>query len=146
MPCSGRCGESRCPEFCLCTEVSCGFNFALDAACLNFHSLLLIISLEFFLISSHSINSVQVFLCFANSVASTRFMLQDEFNIQTTKCDNCIIVLLFFSHKHTDTSYLCIFVSIIDSLYFFYTPHLDTLASFCRDLCSASSKWHAYSL
>uniref|UniRef100_A0A0A9EM72 Uncharacterized protein n=1 Tax=Arundo donax TaxID=35708 RepID=A0A0A9EM72_ARUDO len=21
MPCSGRCGESRCPEFCLATEV-----------------------------------------------------------------------------------------------------------------------------
>ncbi|GMP43539.1 hypothetical protein CsSME_00012861 [Camellia sinensis var. sinensis] len=54
MPCSGRCGESQCPELCLCTEV---------------------------------------FLCFANSVASTRFMLQDEFNIQTTQCDNCIIVL-----------------------------------------------------
>ncbi|GAA0170627.1 hypothetical protein Leryth_013639 [Lithospermum erythrorhizon] len=52
MPCSGRCGESRCPEFCLATEV---------------------------------------FLCFGNSVASTRFLLQDEFNIQTTKCDNCII-------------------------------------------------------
>ncbi|XP_028103967.1 uncharacterized protein LOC114303024 [Camellia sinensis] len=52
MPCSGKCGESKCPEFCLCTEV---------------------------------------FLCFANSVASTRFMLQDEFNIQTTPCDNCII-------------------------------------------------------
>ncbi|KMT12068.1 hypothetical protein BVRB_5g100250 [Beta vulgaris subsp. vulgaris] len=52
MPCSGRCGERRCPEFCLATEV---------------------------------------FLCFGNSVASTRFMLQDEFNIQTTQCDNCII-------------------------------------------------------
>ena len=35
----------------------------------------------------------QVFLCFGNSVASTRFLLQDEFNIQTTQCDNCIIVL-----------------------------------------------------
>ncbi|KAK4435382.1 hypothetical protein Salat_0701600 [Sesamum alatum] len=56
MPCSGRCGESRCPEFCLATEV---------------------------------------FLCFANSVASTRFMLQDEFNIQTTQCDNCIIGFMF---------------------------------------------------
>ncbi|XP_008458185.2 uncharacterized protein LOC103497697 isoform X2 [Cucumis melo] len=52
MPCSGKCGEKRCPEVCLCTEVFC---------------------------------------CFANSVASTRFMLQDEFNIQTTECDNCII-------------------------------------------------------
>ncbi|XP_010314492.1 uncharacterized protein [Solanum lycopersicum] len=56
MPCSGRCGESRCPEFCLATEV---------------------------------------FLCFGNSVASTRFMLQDEFNIQTTRCDNCIIGFMF---------------------------------------------------
>ncbi|XP_059301610.1 uncharacterized protein LOC132053544 isoform X2 [Lycium ferocissimum] len=56
MPCSGRCGESHCPELCLCTEV---------------------------------------FLCFANSVASTRFMLQDEFNLQTTKCDNCIIGFMF---------------------------------------------------
>ncbi|XP_076939158.1 uncharacterized protein LOC143607677 isoform X3 [Bidens hawaiensis] len=52
MPCSGKCGERKCPTFCLCTEV---------------------------------------FFCFGNSVASTRFMLQDEFNIQTTKCDNCII-------------------------------------------------------
>lgn len=56
MPCSGSCGESRCPEFCLCTEVFC---------------------------------------CFGNSVASTRFLLQDEFNIQTTKCDNCIIGFMF---------------------------------------------------
>ncbi|PIA49257.1 hypothetical protein AQUCO_01300246v1 [Aquilegia coerulea] len=56
LPCSGRCGESRCPEFCLCTEVV---------------------------------------LCFGNSVASTRFLLQDEFNIQTTKCDNCIIGFMF---------------------------------------------------
>lgn len=38
---------------------------------------------------------IQVFLCFGNSVASTRFLLQDEFNIQTTQCDNCIIVLSY---------------------------------------------------
>ncbi|GMH29755.1 hypothetical protein Nepgr_031598 [Nepenthes gracilis] len=56
MPCSGRCGESNCPEVCLATEVVC---------------------------------------CFGNSVASTRFMLQDEFNIQTTQCDNCIIGFMF---------------------------------------------------
>ncbi|GAB4834442.1 hypothetical protein Ancab_032698 [Ancistrocladus abbreviatus] len=56
MPCSGRCGESKCPEACLCTEVFC---------------------------------------CFGNSVASTRFLLQDEFNIQTTQCDNCIIGFMF---------------------------------------------------
>ncbi|KAJ9555143.1 hypothetical protein OSB04_009757 [Centaurea solstitialis] len=56
MPCSGKCGESKCPELCLCTEV---------------------------------------FLCFGNSVASTRFLLQDEFNIQTTQCDNCIIGFMF---------------------------------------------------
>ncbi|XP_071708192.1 uncharacterized protein [Rutidosis leptorrhynchoides] len=56
MPCSGKCGESKCPELCLCTEVFC---------------------------------------CFGNSVASTRFLLQDEFNIQTTQCDNCIIGFMF---------------------------------------------------
>lgn len=52
LPCSGQCGERKCPELCL---------------------------------------GVEVFCCFANSVQSTRFLLQDEFNIQTTKCDNCII-------------------------------------------------------
>ncbi|AQL06226.1 hypothetical protein Zm00014a_037967 [Zea mays] len=57
MPCSGKCGESQCPEVCLATEVFC---------------------------------------CFGNSVASTRFLLQDEFNIQTTQCDNCIIAFMFF--------------------------------------------------
>ncbi|KAG6391104.1 hypothetical protein SASPL_148853 [Salvia splendens] len=37
----------------------------------------------------------RVVLCFGNSVASTRFLLQDEFNIQTTQCDNCIIGFMF---------------------------------------------------
>ncbi|KAL2987338.1 hypothetical protein AAZX31_11G022300 [Glycine max] len=55
MPCSGRCGESKCPELCLGVEVVC---------------------------------------CLGNSVASTRFLLQDEFNIQTTQCDNCIIAFM----------------------------------------------------
>ncbi|URD86657.1 PLAC8 family [Musa troglodytarum] len=33
IPCSGKCGESRCPEFCLCTEV--GFMFCLQqVACI----------------------------------------------------------------------------------------------------------------
>lgn len=31
MPCSGRCGESKCPEFCLATEVR-----LLDSACYHF--------------------------------------------------------------------------------------------------------------
>ncbi|KAG0475902.1 hypothetical protein HPP92_012743 [Vanilla planifolia] len=65
LPCSGKCGESKCPEFCLCTEV---------------------------------------FLCFGNSVASTRFLLQDEFNIQTTQCDNCIIGFMFLLQQ-----FACIF-------------------------------------
>ncbi|CAI0472241.1 unnamed protein product [Linum tenue] len=55
MPCSGNCGESNCPEFCLCSEVFC---------------------------------------CFSNSVASTRFLLQDEFNIQTSPCDNCMLACI----------------------------------------------------
>ncbi|KAK6920090.1 hypothetical protein RJ641_015994, partial [Dillenia turbinata] len=38
---------------------------------------------------------IEVFLCLPTSVAATRFMLQDEFNIQTTECDNCIIGFMF---------------------------------------------------
>ena len=52
LPCSGRCGESKCPEFCLCMET---------------------------------------FLCFSQSVASTRWMIQDQMTLQNTKCDNCLI-------------------------------------------------------
>ncbi|KAF0929979.1 hypothetical protein E2562_027106 [Oryza meyeriana var. granulata] len=39
--------------------------------------------------------ATEVFCCFGSSVASTRFLLQDEFNIQTTQCDNCIISFMF---------------------------------------------------
>jgi len=49
LPCSGRCGESKCPSFCLCMEVAC---------------------------------------CFPQSVASTRWIIQDEQHLQNTKCDN----------------------------------------------------------
>ncbi|CAI9094127.1 OLC1v1029818C4 [Oldenlandia corymbosa var. corymbosa] len=84
MPCSGRCGESKCPEFCLATEV---------------------------------------FLCFGNSVASTRFLLQDEFNIQTTQCDNCIIVqTLFLSGL---ASYIVLFI-VTNHVAFCYLPKLHT--------------------
>ncbi|KAK8640574.1 hypothetical protein V6N13_008326 [Hibiscus sabdariffa] len=37
---------------------------------------------------------LEVFLCLSNSVASTRFLLQDEYNIQTTECDNCLIAFM----------------------------------------------------
>ena len=68
----------------------------------------------------------KVFLCFGNSVASTRFLLQDEFNIQTTQCDNCIIVCTISSVSH--------FLSIIPcSLY------SCVLKSF-RVLCSVYNK------
>ena len=43
--------------------------------------------------------SVQVCFCFAQSVASTRFMIQDELRIQTTKCDNCIIGTMIVSAR-----------------------------------------------
>ena len=57
LPCSGRCGEQRCPSFCL---------------------------------------GVEVCLCFSNSVASTRWMLQDQMTLSNTKCDNCIIATTVF--------------------------------------------------
>jgi hypothetical protein len=34
---------------------------------------------------------MEVTCCFAQSVASTRWLIQDELRIQTTQCDNCII-------------------------------------------------------
>ncbi|XP_039048026.1 uncharacterized protein LOC120188683 [Hibiscus syriacus] len=37
---------------------------------------------------------MEVFCCLSNSVASTRFLLQDEYNIQTTECDNCLIAFM----------------------------------------------------
>ena len=33
----------------------------------------------------------QVLFCFTQSVASTRWMLQDEMHISNTECDNCLI-------------------------------------------------------
>lgn len=109
MPCSGRCGESHCPELCLCTEVWCFLNYAysrFSCQCRNY---------ELFLQSSYLflLNFMllfQVFLCFANSVASTRFMLQDEFNLQTTKCDNCIIVSSTPTHFH----FRCLFFQLVN--------------------------------
>lgn len=37
---------------------------------------------------------MEVCFCFAQSVASTRWLLQDEMRIANTKCDNCIIGVL----------------------------------------------------
>lgn len=34
---------------------------------------------------------LQVFFCFTQSVASSRWMLQDEMHISNTECDNCLI-------------------------------------------------------
>ncbi|CAI5515471.1 unnamed protein product, partial [Closterium sp. Naga37s-1] len=55
LPCSGHCGESKCPKFCL---------------------------------------GVEVCLCFPSSVASTRFLIQDQLNIMNSKCDNGILAFL----------------------------------------------------
>ncbi|KAB1220645.1 hypothetical protein CJ030_MR3G009405 [Morella rubra] len=78
MPCSGRCGESQCPELCLCTEVFC---------------------------------------CFGNSVASTRFMLQDQFNLQTT----ALLYLLSpsLSNQRIAAHFLCFII-----LQMFLTRHV----------------------
>ncbi|XP_025791849.1 uncharacterized protein LOC112873031 [Panicum hallii] len=55
--------------------------------------------------SSKALRLKRVFCCFGNSVASTRFLLQDEFNIQTTQCDNCTIARL---HVLSATELACI--------------------------------------
>lgn len=72
--------------------------------------------LLFFLICfSNMLFCCQVFFCFGTSVASTRFMLQDEFNLQTTKCDNCIIVISILLHRPSHFSLLgtCSFFNLI---------------------------------
>ncbi|MBA0796208.1 hypothetical protein Gohar_006995, partial [Gossypium harknessii] len=59
MPCSGRCGESKCPEFCLCTE---GFMFCLQQiAC--------IFSLVAMIVGSDEIQEAsQILSCLADMV------------------------------------------------------------------------------
>lgn len=42
---------------------------------------------------------LQTFLCFGQSVASTRWLIQDEMHIRNTQCDNCIIgTMIFFQY------------------------------------------------
>ena len=39
--------------------------------------------------------------CFAQSVASTRFMIQDEMHLENTPCDNCLVVRTHtYIHMH----------------------------------------------
>lgn len=40
---------------------------------------------------------LEVSCCFAQSVASTRWAIQDEMHLQNTKCDNCIIGTMIFA-------------------------------------------------
>lgn len=72
LPCSGRCGESSCPSFCLCMEVFC---------------------------------------CFPQSVASTRWLLQDEMHLSNTKCDNCIIATTIFM-QYLSCIFSCIAICV----------------------------------
>lgn len=39
--------------------------------------------------------ATEVIVCFPQSVASTRWMLQDEMRLRNTECDNCIIGTMF---------------------------------------------------
>lgn len=41
--------------------------------------------------------------CFAQSVASTRFMIQDEMHLENTQCDNCLVVRLDCDKEYTQT-------------------------------------------
>ncbi|XP_065177383.1 uncharacterized protein LOC135808162 isoform X1 [Sycon ciliatum] len=50
------CGEDKCPELCLCCEVT---------------------------------------FCMTLSVLATRYTIQDEYNIQNTACDNCLIATVY---------------------------------------------------
>lgn len=119
-PCSGRCGESRSPELCLCLEASAAgarlfyvHGSALAAvlahpttAC----SCLCACRVSLAVFAAHPLPEPiqsslrshlpptptpppappeQVTCCFAQSVASTRWGIQDEMHLQNTQCDNC---------------------------------------------------------
>lgn len=92
MPCSGKCGESRCPTFCLVTEVSKRICYMLFLTCVYLFLIVTPLSKIPVVMLINWFSPHQVCCCFGNSVSSTRFLLQDQFNIKTTKCDNCIIV------------------------------------------------------
>eukprot|EP01023_Acetabularia_acetabulum_P063440 TRINITY_DN7965_c0_g2_i2.p2 TRINITY_DN7965_c0_g2~~TRINITY_DN7965_c0_g2_i2.p2 ORF type:complete len:164 (-),score=11.63 TRINITY_DN7965_c0_g2_i2:720-1211(-) len=55
LPCSGKCGESKCPELCLCCET---------------------------------------FWCFATSVMVTRIVIQQQYQLQNSPCDNCLMATM----------------------------------------------------
>jgi hypothetical protein len=155
MPCSGRCGETKCPELCLCTEVLQLFDFSLYAFHDNHSSIMwknemvrhniYFVLYNYYFVHNFSfcfcgfLHFVQVFCCFGNSVASTRFLLQDEFNIQTTQCDNCIIVLLSLSRPKKNILYTLALLLC--------HPHVchSTHCLLCRDSCSASNNLLVYS-
>lgn len=49
----------------------------------------------------------QVTCCFAQSVAATRWAIQDELRLQTTPCDNCIIGTSKCGERYSVTQHLC---------------------------------------
>lgn len=93
MPCSGRCGERHCPTCCLCCEVLSPHSLLPSSA--PYYDVFLKYMLR--CIFELVLCFVQVFCCFGPSVSSTRYIIQDEFNIKTTGCDNCIIVSFYLS-------------------------------------------------
>jgi hypothetical protein len=43
---------------------------------------------------------LEVTCCFANSVVSTRYLIQDTMIVQNTECDNCLIGFMVVRTRH----------------------------------------------
>ncbi|GFR45597.1 hypothetical protein Agub_g6993 [Astrephomene gubernaculifera] len=70
---------------------------------------------------------LESFFCFAQSVATTRWMVQDEMQVETTECDNCIIgTMIFFQYLSCICHILACFVSELHDV----AQFVDCLADF----------------
>ena len=95
MPCSGRCNERQCPEFCLGLEARPLSRWPCRTLRLSEESLRRAAPKEgSSALLTPSTAAPQVCCCFANSVVTTRWMLQDEMIIANTECDNCLMAWL----------------------------------------------------
>ncbi|GBG67466.1 hypothetical protein CBR_g601 [Chara braunii] len=59
---------------------------------------------------------LEVCMCFSSSVASTRFLLQDEYNIKNTKCDNCLIGFMFCLSQLACVCRIVAFLTDVDAI------------------------------
>ena len=92
---------------------------------------------------------MQVFCCFGQSVASTRWGIQDEMHLQNTKCDNCIIGTMIAAQYLACLCWVspplhaCVQLSCCGAAQLLRFRHrLWLSASAARDAACACACWH----